>query len=688
MRRVLGLAAFAVLLGAAAAPDGAGELHYGTWGFDAAGEDTAAKPGDSFFQFANGGWLARAEIPADKPGVSLRLKMTDRVEANVHDILEQAAAATDQQPATVEGKVGAFYRAFMDEARVEALGVRPLEPELSAIRAAKTRDDLGALMGRNNADFDGTLFAVGVDADPKVPGRYAVFMGQAGLGLPDRDYYLDAGFALQRAKYQNYVEKLLRLLNWPDPGASAAAVVAYEAQVAQASWSKAQQRDPDKVYNPMTPAQLTALAPGFPWTAYLREAGLDGTKQVIVGEKSAFPKLAAIYAATPLDTLKAWMAFTAADNAANYLSTPFADAAFDMREHTLQGQPEQKVRWKRAVRAVSGGDYGAGDRLDRFGNMGWAVGQLYTARYFPPASKAQVQALVADLKAAFHARIQRLDWMGPATKAEALRKLETYTVKVGYPDKPRDYSALVIHDDDLLGDVRRAAAADWAFYVARRNGAVDRGDWGMTPQTNDAYNGSLRDIVFPAGILQAPIFDPTADPAINYGAIGGVIGHEMTHGFDDQGLKIDAAGRLRDWWTAKDAAAFEARASRLGAQYSAFEPLPGVHVKGDLTMGENIADMGGLTLALDAYHASLHGKPAPVIDGLTGDQRVILGWAQAWRGKVREDYLRRQVVSDPHSPRQYRVDGVVRNLDAWYGAFNIQPGDKLYTAPADRVHIW
>ena len=687
MRKVLGLMAAAVVLGAAA-PEGSGALHYGTWGFDAAGEDTSAKPGDSFFQFANGGWLARAQIPADKPGVSLRLKMTDRVEANVHDILEQAAKDAGPEPTTTDGKVGAFYRAFLDESRVEALGARPLEPELAAIRAADSREALGALMGRANADFDGTLFAIGIDADPKAPSRYAVFAGQAGLGLPDRDYYLEPSFAAQKAKYQAYVEKLLTLLNWPDPAASAAAVVAYETQVAQASWSRAQQRDPAKVYNPMTPAQLAALAPGFPWAGYLREAGLADTRQIVVGEKSAFPKLAAIYAATPLTTLKAWMAFTAADNAANYLSSPFADAAFDMRDHTLLGQPEQKVRWKRAVRAVGGGDYLAGDRLDRFGAMGWAVGELYTVKYFPPASKAQVQALVADLKAAFRARIRRLDWMGAATKREALRKLETYTVKVGYPDKPRDYSALVIRDDDLVGDVRRTAAVDWAFYLARRKAKVDRGDWGMTPQTNDAYNGTLRDIVFPAGILQAPIFDPTADPAINYGAIGGVIGHEMTHGFDDQGRKIDAAGKLRDWWTAKDAAAFEARAAKLGAQYSAFEPLPGVHVKGDLTMGENIADMGGLTLALDAYHASLHGKPAPVIDGLTGDQRVMLGWAQAWRGKVREDYLRRQVVSDPHSPRQYRVDGVVRNLDAWYAAFGVKPGDALYTAPADRVRIW
>ncbi len=689
--RRLAAAALAMALLTGAGTLGApNELHYGAWGFDAAGEDTAARPGDGFFRYANGAWLTKAEIPADKAGISLRLAMTDRVEAGVHGLLEDAAAHAVAEPTTVEGKAGAFYKAFMDEGRIEALGAAPIAQELAAIRQAKGREDLGALMGRANADFYGGMFQLGIDADPKAPTRYAVFVDQAGLGLPDRDYYLEAAFAPQKAKYQAYVETLLKLADWPEPAARAAEITALETRIAEASWSKAQQRDADKTYNPMSVGRLKALAPAFPWKAWLHEAGVEGGVggQVIVGEKSAFPKLAAIYAKTPLETLKAWMAFQVADNAATYLSSSFATATFEMRDRTLSGQAEPRARWKRAVRAVSGGDYLAGDRLDRFGNLGWGVGQLYAEHYFPASSKAQVQALVADLKSAFHARIAALDWMGPKTKAEALRKLDTYVVKVGYPDHPRDYSTLRIRDDDLVGDVRRAAAWDWAFQTGRRKGAVDRSDWSMTPQTNDAYNGALRDIVFPAGILQAPIFDATADSAINYGAIGGVIGHEMTHGFDDEGRKIDAAGRLRDWWTKADASAFEARAARLGAQYSAFEPLPGAHVKGELTMGENIADLGGLTLALDAYHASLKGAPAPVIDGLTGDQRVFLGWAQAWRGKVREDALRRQLVSDPHSPRQYRVDGVVRNLDAWYGAFAVRAGDKLYVAPEDRVRIW
>ena len=359
-----------------------------------------------------------------------------------------------------------------------------------------------------------------------------------------------------------------------------------------------------------------------------------------------------------------------------------------MHDKTLAGQQQQRVRWKRAVLSVSGGDFGVGDRFGTFGTMGWAAGQLYTAKYFGPDAKAKIETLVHNLVAAYRVRLNNLDWMSPATKAEAIKKLETYAIKVGYPDHPRDYSKLTVLDDDLVGDVRRAGEADWAFYVGRYNGPVDRDDWGMTPQTNDAYNGSLRDIVFPAGILQPPVFDAAADPAINYGAAGGIIGHELTHGFDDQGRKIDAAGALRDWWTKEDAAKFEARAKLLGEQYSTFEPLPGVHVSGDLTMGENIADLGGLTLALEAYHASLNGKAAPVIDGRTGDQRVFLGWAQAWRGKVTEDYVKRQVVSDPHSPRQFRVNGVVHNIDAWYAAFGVKPGEKLYVAPDKRVHIW
>jgi putative endopeptidase len=672
--------------GGANAQDAAKPL-YGAWGIDLTAMDRRIKPGDDFNRYASGSWLARTEIPADKPMASLRYEMTDRTQARLHDLLEAAAAAAAARPSSLQDKAGLFYKAFMDEPQLEALGAKPIERELKAIRDAHDRDDIAALMGRNIDDFYGTTFSLATDADLKDVSRYAVYVSQAGLGLPDRDYYLKPGFAAQKAAYQRYVAQLLALVHWSDPEASAAAVVAFETRIAEVSWSKAQQRDVEATYNPQSVAQLEALAPGFSWREFLKAASLSDIDRVVVAEKTAFARIVGAYRSTPLETLKAWQAFTVADNAAFYLSKSFSEARFEFRDKVLSGQPVEPQRWKRAVRAVGGGDC-TGDRVDCFGNMGFAVGELYTARYFPPAAKAKIEALVMNVKAAMRARLERLDWMSPATKAEALTKLDTYQIKVGYPDHPRDYSALVIRADDLVGDVRRAAATDWLFYTSRLHGPVDRTDWSMTPQTNDAYNGSLRDIVFPAGILQPPEFDPAADSAVNYGAIGGVIGHELTHGFDDEGRKLDAAGQLRDWWTAADAAAFESRAKKLGAQYSSYEPLAGVHINGDLTMGENIADLGGVNVALEAYHRSLNGKPAPVLDGFTGDQRVLLGWAQAWRGKVRDDYVRKQVASDPHSPRAFRVIGPTRNVDDWYAAFGIKPGDAYYLPPEQRVRIW
>jgi putative endopeptidase len=678
----------ALVLKAAESEKASPSPQYGKWGFDTEGVDAKTKPGDDFFRYANGAWLDRVSIPADKPGYSLRLSMSDKVEQRLHDLMEAAAKKSGNDSVTIEDKIGAFYKSFMDDKRIEKVAAAPLQEKVAQIQAAKSRDEIGAMMGRHNSDLEGTIFGLTIDVDLKDPQRYIVYIGQAGLGLPDRDYYSKPEFAKQKAKYQNYVTKLLHLIDWPNADKRATEIMNFETAIADASWTKTQQRDPITNYNPMSVAELETLAPEFPWKKFLAAAGLDKIDSIIVQEKSAFPKIASVFSKTPIETLQAWEAFNMADHAAPYLSKAFADAFFEMRNKTLSGQAEQQARWKRGVHAVSGGDYGAGDRFDRFGNIGWAVGQLYTAKYFPPEAKAKIEELVANLKVAMHARIEKLDWMGPATKAEALKKLDTYNIKVGYPDHQRDFSKLEIHEDDIVGNVRRAASADWQFNVDRLGGPVDRADWQMTPQTNDAYNGLLRDIVFPAGILQPPMFDPNADAAINYGAIGGVIGHELTHGFDDQGRKFDAEGKLRDWWTADDAKSFEARAAVLGAQYSKFEPLPGVKLNGDLTMGENIADLGGLTIALDAYRASLKGKPAPVLNGLTGEQRVFLGWAQAWRGKVRDDFVRKQVVSDPHSPRQYRVNGVVRNIDSWYDAFAVKPGQKLFVEPKDRVRIW
>ncbi|HWD28140.1 MAG TPA: M13-type metalloendopeptidase [Rhizomicrobium sp.] len=660
---------------------------YGAFGLDLAGRDMATRPGDDFFRYAGGTWLDHATIPGDKPSITLRLLAADRTEMQIHEILEAAAAHAGHEPKTVEGKAGAFYKAFMDEKRIEADGAKPLAPLLARIRAMKDKSQVAALMGENGFELGGAVFGLGTDIDLKDPSHYAVYASQSGLALPDRDYYLQANFAGTKAKFEAYVANLLGQIGWKDPAASAKAVVAFETAIADASWTKVQDRDPVATYNKMTVAELSALAPGFDWKAFLGAAKLGKLQTIVVAEKSAFPKIAKIVAGTPLDTLKAWEAFRTADDAAPYLSKPFADAYFELHNKTLSGQAEQTVRWKRGVLAVSGQSDGS-TRLETFGNMSWAVGELYTAKYFPPAAKAKIEALVGNIKAAFHARIAKLDWMSPVTKQEALKKLDTYVIKVGYPDHPRDYSNLTVRDDDVIGDVRAAARQSYDFYIGRLYGPVDRGDWSMTPQTNDAYNGSLRDIVFPAAILTPPIFDANADPAVNYGAAGAVIGHELTHGFDDQGRQLDATGALRDWWQPSDAATFKVRAGMLGAQYSAFEPYPGVHVNGDLTMGENIADLGGVTLAIDAYHASLGGKPAPVLDGLTGDQRVLLSWAQAWRGKAREDFVKKQVVSDPHSPRQYRVNGIVRNVDLWYQAFDVKPGDKLYVAPDKRVHIW
>jgi putative endopeptidase len=661
---------------------------FGEWGFDISGENAAIKPGDDFFEFANGGWLARTPIPADKLGMSVDVLIENRTEEQLHSIMEEAAQHADHEPNDLQGKVGAFYRAFMDEDRIEALGSTPIDSSLAAIRAATTDEQIGALMGRHEFDFEGGFFDISIDADPKDPTRYAVFLSQAGLGLPDRDYYLQPAFKTQLAKYQDYAEQLLSIIGWPDAAENAARIVALETQIAQVSWTKTKQRDPNNTYNPLSVSELEAFTPGFPWKQFLTEARLASTDQVIVSEKSAFPKIAAIFADTPTATLQAWLAFSVVDNAAFYLSKPFADAAFEFRNKTLFGQPEQEVRWKRALRAVSGGDCGE-DPERCFGTMNWAVGQLYAERYFPPETKAKVEALVANLKAAFHARLEHLDWMSPETKAEALKKLDSYVVKVGYPNKPRDYSDLVIRNDDLVGNVRRAAEADWAFLVKRLSIAVDRDEWVMTPQTDDAWNGpTLRDLVFPAAILQPPYFDPNADPAVNYGGIGAIIGHEITHGFDDEGREIDAAGVLRDWWTPQDAKIFETRAAMLGAQFAAFEPMPGMHINPQLTMGENIADLGGLVIALDAYHLSLRGDSAPVIDGYTAEQRLFLAYAQSWRGKTRDETLRDQLVSDVHSPRRFRVDGVVPNVDAWYRAFEVKPGDKLYLSSDQRVTIW
>ena len=657
------------------------------FGLDLTARDPAARPGDDFFQYANGRYLARATIPADEQGVSRRSGMTRTIDVRLHAILEELSRGVALQPADVHGKVGAFYAAYMDEARIERLGVRALAPELDAIRAASDLPALAALMGRATVDVFPSPFSVAIDVDLKRPRAYAVYVSQGELGLPDVDYYLKPEFARQRDAFRATIARMLSLAGWPDAEALAPEVLAFETRLAEASWTKVQQRDVVAQYHPVSRAQLQALAPAFAWDEYLRAARLGDRETLIAMQDTAFPKIADAVAATPLPVLRAWMAFRSLDNAAGYLSRDFADAAFELHGRTLGGQAEQAPRWKRSLGVVAGKDCDV-DPHACFGTLQWAVGQVYAERWFPPAAKARMTALALNLKKAFRAHMEALTWMGPATKAEALRKLDAVTIKVGYPDTWRDYADVVIRRDDLMADVRAAAAADWAFVVERGKGPVDRADWLMTPQINDAYSGNLQDIVFPAGILQPPIFDAAADDAVNYGAAGGVIGHEITHQFDDQGRTVDADGVLRDWWTPADADAFKARTAVLGAQYARYEPLPGMHLNPDLTMGENLADLGGLSIALDAYHASLHGGRAPVLHGLTGDQRVFLGWAQAWAGKSRPETVRRLNSSDPHSRPKFRVNGVVRNIDGWYEAFGIRPGDALWIAPDKRVRVW
>jgi putative endopeptidase len=649
---------------------------YGAWGMDLTGRDTSAKPGDDFFRFANGVYLDKLAIPADRTRFGNFDFLNELSQKRVRAILEEEAARAPQAPTDDAGKVGAFYKAFMDEARIEQLGAAPMRSELDNIRKVATHEELAALMGRGATTFIRPLWGLYIDADQKAPDRYAVYLGQGGLGLPDRDYYLKPEFAEKKAAYEKYIATMLQLGGWSDPEGAAKAILAMETKIAEVSWTRVEQRDVDKTYNPMTVAELAAAAPGFAWRPFLDAAELSKVDRLIVGENTSIPKIAAIYAETPIETLRAWSAFGVIDASAPYLSKAFVNARFEFRNKTLSGQPELAERWKRGVAAAQSG-------------LGEAIGRVYVARYFTPEAKAKMDALVGELKVALGQRIDRLDWMSAPTKAKAREKLAKFSVKIGYPEKWRDYSSLQISPTDLYGDMERSVAFSWRRDVARLDKPVDRTEWFMTPQTVNAYyNPTMNEIVFPAAILQPPFFDPDADPAINYGGIGGVIGHEMTHGFDDQGRKSDGDGKLSEWWTPEDAKKFEAAAKGLGTQYSAFEPLPGAKVNGDLTMGENIADLGGLLLALDAYKLSLKGKPAPVIDGLTGEQRVFYGWAQVWREKQRDDARRQQLVTDPHSPSMYRVNGVVRNIDAWYRAFGVKPGDKLYVPPEQRVRIW
>src|SRR5262245_46811739 len=647
---------------------------YGRWGFDLTGMDRSIKPGDDFYRYANGAWYDRTRIPPDRDSNGVDRVLIDVVELRIRDILERGGGDDGAGTRADAAKIGAFYAAFMDEARAETLDAQPIRPLLQELRAAASRDDLATLMGAPGTFFN-SIFGVSIDVDSKAPDKYAVSIGQSGLGLADRDYYLTPQFADKKAAYQDYVARILEMIDWGAPRQSAAAIVAFETAIAAASWTVTEQRDSEKTYNPMSVAELEQAAP-FPWRRLLESANLGNLDRVVVAENTAVVKIADLFAQTPVDTLKAWQAFHLADSAAPYLSKRFVSANFDFRGKILAGVLEIPERWKRGVSTVNG-------------SMGEAIGRIYAERYFPVEAKAKIEALVEQLRLALKGRIERVAWMSQETKIKALEKLARLNVKVAYPAKWLDYSTLEIRSDDLVGNVQAAGEFEWLRKVNRLASPVDRDEWMMTPQTVNAYyNPNLNEIVLPTAQLQPPYFDPAADPAVNYGGIGALIAHELTHAFDDDGRRFDAAGVLSDWWTPVDAEEFNVRAKKLGQQYDAFEPFPGVHVNGELTMGENIADLGGVLIALDAYHGSLLGKAAAVIDGLTGDQRFFLGFAQSWRKKSTEDAVRQQLVSDPHAPEQFRVNGVVRNVDAWYDAFAVKAGDKLRLAPETRVRIW
>jgi putative endopeptidase len=653
-----------------------------TLGIDVTGMDRSVRPQDDFFRFVNGSWADRTPIPSDLSSYGTFAILRDEAAAAVREIVE--GAVTEKAAAgTMTQKVGGFYSSFMDTARIESLGVQPIARELAAVNAIASVADLPAAFLHAAASGVTVPLAIGVGQDPKDSNQYAVSISQSGLNMPDRDYYLrpDDKFAGIRKAYADYIAQLLTFAGQRDPRGAADRILAFETGLAEKQWDRARNRDRNATYNRMTLPVLEALAPHFNWPAYFSSALKGGSvgdrvKDAIVRQPDYLKALDAALAATPLSTWKEYLTFSWLNAYSEYLPTTFVNAQFQFFGGVIGGREENRPRWKRGVSAVEAA-------------VGEPVGRLYIDKHFKSDAKTRVDALVRNLLAAFKVGIDELEWMSPATKAQAQAKLAKYSLKIGYPDQWRDYEGLQVSDNDLVGNVMRSQQFDHAEMWGRLGKPVERWRWGMFPQTvNAQYSSTNNEITFPAGILQPPFFNVDADDAVNYGAIGAVIGHEISHGFDDQGRKSDGDGNLRDWWTSEDARAFEARATRLGAQYESYTPLPGMKINGRQTMGENIGDLSGIAVALRAYHISLQGRPAPVIDGFTGDQRFFMGYAQIWRFKERDAALRNQLLTDVHSPGMFRAFIPLTNIDAFYSAFNVQPGDKLYRAPADRVKIW
>lgn len=661
---------------AAETPTMTGEASLGNWGIETQYVSDSVNAGDDFFTYVNQGWLDTAEIPTgfSSAGAFIDLYLTS--EQRVNSIIEDAAA-TESAAGTPEQQIGDLYRSYMDTDRIEALGLTPIQSELDSVLDSTTHEDIARWFGR---PVHQSMIGLYVSQDSGNPQRYLTHVSQGGLGLPNRDYYLDEGerYVAYRAAYVAYITNILTMAGVDNPEGRAADVMALETALAQVQWPAELARESVPNYHLMTLTELEAYAPGFEWSGFLEELGISDITEVVVNTDTAVQASAQLFAETPVDVLASYLAFHFVDNQTGQLPARFDDASFDFYSRTLRGVDEQRTRDLRAIQFVNG----------RFGEN---IGKVYVERYFPPEYKAQMEDLVGYLRAAFAARIETLEWMDDATRAEAQAKLESFLPKIGYPDVWRDYSSIEIAPDDLIGNARAISAWGWADSRAQLHESKRDWMWYMSPQTINAYyNPDSNEIVFPAAILQAPFFDPFADPAVNFAAIGGVIGHEMGHGFDDQGAEQDGQGVLRNWWTDFSREHFHERTEALVAQYDEFSPVEGEHVNGQLTLGENIGDLGGLTIAYQAYHAYLtdHGGDAPVLDGLTGDQRFFMSWAQVWRSKQTEDSLVSRLRSDPHSPAQYRVNGVVRNIDAWYDAFGITPDNELYLPPEERVSIW
>jgi putative endopeptidase len=647
-------------------------------GIDRSGMDKSVRPQDDLYLAMNGTWVKNTQIPADKAIWGAFIDLRELSDKRVREIVEGLPAARPA-PGSNAQKVDDFYRAFLDETAIDKAGLAPVEASLKDLDSVTDAGMLAGLMGHWQGVV-ATPLQVGANPDLDDPGVYIADFRQGGLGLPDRDYYLKDGerFTKARAAYAAYLGKLFALSGDTDADAAAhaAQVIALETRVATAQWAREQTRDPRLAHNPKTPAELEALAPGFDWNTFEAQAQLQPGRIIVVRQPSYVTALAGLVKSEPLETWKLYLKARRLDAAAAMLPKPFRDASFQYHDVALSGVSEQQPRWQLGVAQTNGA-------------LGEAVGQLYVARYFPPAYRARMQALVANLMKAYSTSIDGLSWMSPATKKEAHAKLAKYGVKIGYPDAWRDYSALEIRAGDALGNSDRAAAFEYRRQVVRVGAKVDRSEWGMTPQTVNAYyNGNKNEIVFPAAILQPPFFNVAADDATNYGAIGAVIGHEISHGFDDKGSQLDGDGRLRNWWTDEDRKAFDEITGRLVAQYSAYEPLDGQHLNGRLTLGENIADLSGLQIAYKAWKMSLGGRKAPVIDGLTGEQRFVYGFAQVWRAKIRDEEQLKRIATDPHSPGRFRADGATINADVFHDAFHTKPGDRMWKAPADRLRLW